>query len=74
MTKKKTNEKKDENQNQNENQNGNNNKNNFKKVEDFYIENENKIQVFHLFMTREGTEAGDYYNDFTYQFLKQNFN
>jgi len=25
-------------------------------------------------MTREGTEAGDYYNDFTYQFLTEHFN
>jgi len=80
--KRQNNEKKDENENQNENQNknqnenqnGNNNKNNFKKVEDFYVENDNEIQVFHLFMAREGTEAGDYYNDFTYQFLKEHFN
>ena len=70
VPKKETNEKNKE----NENKIQNNNENNFQKVGDFYVENDNEIQVFHLFMAREGTEAGDYYNDFTYQFLKAHFN
>ena len=36
--------------------------------------NENEVQVYHLIMAREETEAGDYYNDFTYHFLKEQFN
>jgi len=37
-------------------------------------ENENEVQAYHLIMAREETEAGNYYNDFTYHFLKEQFN
>ena len=36
-------------------------------------ENGNGIQVYHLFMARESTEAGDYYNNYTYEILDHNF-
>ena len=39
----------------------------------YYVENEKKKTTFHLIMAKEGTEAGDYYNDFTYEFLKDKF-
>ena len=41
-----------------------------------FVENdkENEIQVYHLIMAREGTEAGDYYNNYTYQVLNEHFN
>ena len=39
----------------------------------YYVENEKKNITYHLIMAKEGTEAGDYYNDFTYQFLKDKF-
>jgi len=46
-----------------------------KKEETFYfVENESEFQAFHLIMAREGTEAGDYYNQYTYDFLKEKFN
>ena len=32
-----------------------------------------KIEVFHYIMAKEGTEAGDYYNDFTLKLIKINF-
>ena len=40
----------------------------------YYVENESEFQTFHLIMAREGTEAGDYYNQYTYDFLKEKFN
>ena len=36
-------------------------------------ENGNDIQVYHLIMARENTEAGDYYNNYTYEILEHNF-
>jgi hypothetical protein len=39
----------------------------------YYVENENKNTTYHLIMAKEETEAGNYYNDFTYQFLKDKF-
>jgi hypothetical protein len=51
------------------------NKSQEKKEEIFYfVENESEFQTFHLIMAREGTEAGDYYNQYTYDFLKEKFN
>ena len=51
------------------------NKSQEKKEEIFYfVENESVFQTFHLIMAREGTEAGDYYNQYTYDFLKEKFN
>ena len=32
------------------------------------------IQVFHYIMAKEGTEAGNYYNDFTLELIKSQFN
>ena len=40
-----------------------------------FVEKENKgIKVYHLIMAREHTEAGDYYNPFTYKVLREQFN
>ena len=42
-----------------------------------FVENEkteNEVQVYHLIMAREGTEVGNYYNNLTYRFLKEQFN
>ena len=51
------------------------NKSQEKKEEIFYfVENESVFQTFHLTMVREGTEAGNYYNQYTYDFLKEKFN
>ena len=51
------------------------NKSQEKKEDIFYfVENESEFQTFHLIMAREGTEAGDYYNQYTYDFLKEKFN
>jgi len=46
----------------------------FKKEIYFFVENENEFQTYHLIMAREGTEAGDFYNEYTYDFLKEKFN
>ena len=41
----------------------------------YYVEEGNKgIKVYHLIMARENTEAGDYYNPFTYKVLREQFN
>ena len=41
----------------------------------YYFTEENcEILIYHLIMARESTEAGDYYNDYTYKFLKERFN
>jgi len=52
------------------------NKNDIKKKEDrtYLIENYSDITIYHLIMAREATEAGDYYNNYTYEFLKERFN
>ena len=40
-----------------------------------YVEEGNKnLKVYHLIMARENTEAGDYYNPFTYKVLREQFN
>ena len=40
-----------------------------------FVEKEDKgIKVYHLIMAREHTEAGDYYNPFTYKVLREQFN
>ena len=38
----------------------------------YYVENGKKT-TYHLIMAKEGTEAGNYYNNFTYQFLRHKF-
>ena len=41
----------------------------------FFVEEGNKrLKVYHLIMAREKTEAGDYYNPFTYKVLREQFN
>ena len=37
-------------------------------------EKENSFDTYHLLMGREHTKAGDYYNRYTYDFLKERFN
>ena len=41
----------------------------------YFVEDGNKnLKVYHLIMARESTEAGDYYNPFTYKVLREQFN
>ena len=42
----------------------------------YYVDNENEniFSTYHLLMAREYTEAGDYYNEYTYEFLRGRFN
>ena len=41
----------------------------------FEISEESKdLQVYHYIMAKEGTEAGDYYNPFTLELIKQQYN
>jgi hypothetical protein len=41
----------------------------------FFVEEGNKrLKVYHLIMAREKTEAGDYYNPFTYKVLREQLN
>ena len=44
----------------------------------YYIEdnknNNNDFYIYHLIMARESTEAGDYYNNYLYDFLEERFN
>ena len=36
--------------------------------------NNNNLEVFHYIMAKEGTEAGNHYNDLTIQLIKQQYN
>ena len=56
------------------NNNENINVQNNEKERIYYIENYNDITIYHLIMARESTEAGDFYNNYTYEFLKERFN
>ena len=40
----------------------------------FYTEIYNDINIYHLIMARESTEAGNYFNNYTYNFLNKKFN
>ena len=40
----------------------------------YFTEESNDILIYHLIMARELTEAGDFYNNYTYKFLKERFN
>ena len=40
----------------------------------YLIENEKDFFIYHLIMAREMTEAGDYYNNYLYEFLEERFN
>ena len=56
------------------NNNENINVQNNEKERIYYIENYNDITIYHLIMARESTEAGDFYNNYAYEFLKERFN
>ena len=43
-------------------------------IEEFYNEEDKVLKIFHLIMAMHGSEAGDYYNKFTYDFLSEQFN
>ena len=43
-------------------------------VETFNNEDESSLQVFHLIMANEFSEAGEYYNEFSINFLKEQLN
>jgi hypothetical protein len=45
-------------------------------IEEFNNNNEEDSQtvIYHLLLAMHGTEAGDYYNQFTYEFLSKQFN
>ena len=43
-------------------------------IEEFYNEDDKELKIFHLIMAMHGSEAGDYYNQFTYDFLSEQFN
>ena len=43
----------------------------------YYVEKNNKnneFYIYHLIMARENTDAGNYYNNYVYNFLKERFN
>ena len=41
------------------------------KNQNYYLESKDKINIVHLIMAREGSEAGNYYNNSTIQFLRK---
>ena len=41
------------------------------KNQNYYLESKNKINIVHLIMAREGSEAGNYYNQSTILFLRK---
>ena len=54
--------------------NKNSNMNNIYYIEEFYNKEDQKLKVNHLILAMHGTEAGDYYNKFVYDFLGEQFN
>ena len=50
------------------------NQNNKYYVETFDTEDETPLQVFHLIMANDFSNAGEYYNDFTIDYLKEHLN
>ena len=50
------------------------NQNNKFFVETFDANDESSLQVFHLIMANDFSNAGEYYNEFTINFLKENLN
>ena len=40
----------------------------------YYVENDNSMKIYHLLTAKEGTKGGDYYNEYTYEFLRVRFN
>lgn len=43
-------------------------------IEEFNSEEDKNTVIYHLILGMHGTEAGDYYNHFTYEFLSKQFN
>lgn len=43
-------------------------------IEEFNNEEDKNTVIYHLILAMHGTEAGDYYNQFTYDFLSKQFN
>lgn len=43
-------------------------------IEEFNTEEDKNTVIYHLILAMHGTEAGDYYNHFTYEFLSKQFN
>ena len=52
----------------------NQNKNNIYFIEEFNNEEDKGTVIYHLILAMHGTEAGNYYNDFAYEFLSKQFN
>ena len=48
--------------------------NNIYFIEIFNDPKDQNIVIYHLIMAMDGTEAGDYYNEFAYYFLSEQFN
>ena len=47
--------------------------NNNEKNIPYYYENNNKIKIFHLIFAKEGSEAGNYYNEFALNFIEKSY-
>ena len=43
-------------------------------IEEFNNDEDKNTVIYHLILAMHGTEAGDYYNQFTYDFLSKQFN
>ena len=43
-------------------------------IEEFNNEEDKNTVIYHLILAMHGTEAGDYYNNFAYEFLSKQFN
>ena len=44
------------------------------KDREYFYEKFDDIDIFHFIMTKEGTEAGNYYNDLTIELIKHKYN
>ena len=51
----------------------NQNKNNIYFIEEFNNEEDKGTVIYHLILAMHGTEAGNYYNDYAYEFLSKQF-
>jgi HSP20 family molecular chaperone IbpA len=47
--------------------------NNNEKNIPYYYEKNNKIKIFHLIFAKEGSEAGNYYNEFALNFIEKSY-
>ena len=50
------------------------NQNNVYFIEVFNNKEDEQMLIYHLILAMHGTEAGNYYNDFVYEFLRKQFN